>query len=193
MYIIFDTETNGKPKDFNAKMSNVDNWPRITQLGYQVYNNKKELIKEVQHLVIPDGWEIPKEKFFIDNNMSTDRCLKYGKPIKEVLTEFINDLESCIYLVAHNIQFDYNVVGAELIRLGLKSKNKPQKVCTMLNSMDVLKIPNTHRYSQYKWPNLTELHKYFFGTGFDGAHDAMDDVRATAKCYFKLIENEQPQ
>ncbi len=188
MYIIFDTETNGKPLKYDAKMTDLKNWPRITQLGYQVYNDKKELIKEVSHLIKPDGWEIPKEQFFIDNNMSTERCELEGIPIEIVLKEFINDLQKCTYLIAHNINFDYPVVGAEMIRLGLKSENKPIKYCTMQVSTNLLKLPNKHGYGQYKWPTLTELHTYFFGCGFEGAHDALDDVKATAKCFFKLIE-----
>ena len=37
-----------------------------------------------------------------------------------------------------------------------------------------------------KWPKLEELHIKLFGCNFEGAHDALDDVRATAKCFFEL-------
>ena len=29
MYIVFDTETTGLPKDFSAPITDFDNWPRI--------------------------------------------------------------------------------------------------------------------------------------------------------------------
>tara|TARA_B110000908_G_C9962776_1_gene317636 strand:+ start:106 stop:219 length:114 start_codon:yes stop_codon:yes gene_type:complete len=32
--LFFDTETTGLPKDFNAPIEEVENWPRLVQLGY---------------------------------------------------------------------------------------------------------------------------------------------------------------
>ncbi len=81
LYLFFDTETNGKALDFNAPVDDLDNWPRIAQLGWQVYNVSHELISEGSYLIKPDGWEIPQEQFFIDNNMSTERCEEFGIPI----------------------------------------------------------------------------------------------------------------
>lgn len=37
-----------------------------------------------------------------------------------------------------------------------------------------------------KWPTLQELHTFLFGVGFEGAHDALVDVRACAKCYWEI-------
>lgn len=183
MYLFFDTETCGKAKDFNAPVYNVDNWPRVTQLAWQLYDKDQNLISEGMDLIKPDGWEIPKEKFFIDNNMSTERCEQYGKPLIEVLNKFLIDLEKADYLIAHNIKFDVNVLGAEFIRTDLKPRKQLVKVCTMLESTDYCKIKG---YRGYKWPTLTELHVKLFGKLFEGAHDALDDVKACAKSYFEL-------
>ena len=38
----------------------------------------------------------------------------------------------------------------------------------------------------YKWPKLFELHQKLFGVGFEEAHDAGVDIRATAKCFWEL-------
>jgi len=38
-----------------------------------------------------------------------------------------------------------------------------------------------------KFPTLEELHTVLFGENFQGAHDALADVRATAKCFFELL------
>mgnify|MGYP000730892693 CR=1 FL=1 len=32
-----------------------------------------------------------------------------------------------------------------------------------------------------------ELHQKLFGEGFEGAHHALADVRACARCYFELV------
>ena len=65
MYLFFDTETNGKALNFNAPVYDLNNWPRITQLGWQLYDKDQQLISEKSHLIKPDGWVVPKEKFFI--------------------------------------------------------------------------------------------------------------------------------
>lgn len=185
MYLFFDTETNGKAKDFNAPVQDLDNWPRITQLGWQLYNDNEELISEGSYLIKPDGWEIPNEQFFIDNNMSTERCEEFGIPLVEAVTKFIEDLEKAEYMIAHNMQFDINVLGAELIRLNMVPKKQTKKICTMKESTNFCKLPG---FRGYKWPTLTELHVKLFGEEFEGAHDALDDVSATARCFFKLKE-----
>lgn len=183
MYLFFDTETNGKAKNFNAPITDLENWPRITQLGWQMYDENGELTEEKSLLIKPEGWTIPKEKFFIDNNMSTERCEEEGIPLEDALKQLIASLEKSQYLVAHNMQFDINVLGAEFLRKGLKSDNKVTKFCTMKESTNICKIPN---FRGYKWPTLTELHKFLFNEGFDGAHDALDDVKSCARCFFEL-------
>lgn len=185
MYLFFDTETTGKAKNFNAPVQDLDNWPRITQLGWQLYNDSEELISEGSYLIKPDGWEIPKEQFFIDNNMTTERCEEFGIPLVEAVTKFTEDLEKAEYMIAHNMQFDINVLGAELIRLNMVPKKQTKKICTMKESTNFCKLPG---FRGYKWPTLTELHVKLFGEEFEGAHDALDDVSATARCFFKLKE-----
>lgn len=185
MYIVFDTETNGLLKDYNAHPSNVDNFPRVIQLAYIIYNQDGSIRKEYEALIKPDGWKIPKEKFWIQHGYDTEKSLKRGIPMKWALDEFIIDLQSCEFMIAHNMNFDYRIIGAEMIRAKLSSPKKLERICTMKTSKPVLKLPS-RGYGMYKSPNLTELHKYFFGEGFNGAHDALSDVRATGKCFFEL-------
>ena len=71
--LVYDVESNGKALNFKAPMTDLNNWPRITQLAWRVYARDSTLIKENQSLIKPDGWTIPVEEFFIENNMSTER------------------------------------------------------------------------------------------------------------------------
>lgn len=185
MYVFFDTETNGLAKNWKAPMSDVDNWPRIAQIAWQIYDENEELVSEFNSMIKPDGWTIPKEQFFIDNNMSTERCEEEGVDIKPVLEKFIEDVGNSKHLIAHNMKFDDNVVGAEMIRAGISFKKEPSKICTMQESTNYCKM-QPFRYGTYKWPTLLELHEKLFGEGFDGAHDAMADVKAAAKAFFEL-------
>lgn len=183
MYLFFDTETNGKAKNFKAPVTDLENWPRITQLGWQMYNDEGELVEEKSILIKPDNWTIPVEKFFIDNNMSTERCEEFGIPLEDALKQLIASLEKSQYLIAHNMEFDINVLGAEFLRKGMKSENKVNKFCTMKATTNICKLPGARGY---KWPTLTELHTFLFNEGFAGAHDALDDVKACAKSFFEL-------
>lgn len=183
MYLLFDTETTGKPKNYNGSYKDLDNWPRITQIAWQLFDKDYNLINKFESLIKPNGWEVPKEQFFIDNNMSTERCETEGVDILEVLEKFIIDLEKCEFVLAHNLNFDLAVVSSEMYRLGLSSKNKPTKICTMQTTTDYLQLAGPYGF---KWPSLKELHNHLFNCDFEGAHDASDDVTATAKCFFKL-------
>lgn len=200
--MVFDLETNGKVTKWGAPMNQVQYFPRITQLAYQVYSRSGELLKTVQSIIKPDGWTIPtveeqiakgekNPNFFVENNMSTERCEKEGKPFMDLInTEFLNDFDSCSIIVAHNVAFDKPVLGAEFIRYSVKPLTPDKKIswlCTMQLSTKFCNLPG--KYGA-KWPTLQELHVILFGEEFVGAHDAMDDVTAAAKCLFKLIELE---
>lgn len=185
--LVYDTETNGKPVKWNAPMTQVNNWPRITELAWQIYTPAGELLNEHTALTKPDGWTIPKEQFFIDQGMSTERSMEEGVPIAELLDLFLNDMNISAIIVAHNINFDKNVLGAELIRAKLKPvHNNFNWMCTMLASTAYCRLPG--QYGKYKWPSLTELHTKLFNEPFDGAHTALSDVIPCAKSFFKLVE-----
>jgi DNA polymerase III epsilon subunit-like protein len=87
-------------------------------------------------------------------------------------------------LVAHNMQFDEKILGAELLRAGypnvVDAKNRR---CTMQAATNYCRLPGPYGF---KWPTLQELHLKLFNESFDGAHRALVDVRACARCYFEL-------
>jgi DNA polymerase-3 subunit epsilon len=183
--IFFDTETTGKPKDYKGSMRDLDNWPRVIQLAWAVYTGGGELILKHSELIKPDGWEIPKEKFWIDNGYSTEKNEAIGVPMSLALWNFIMAARECTMMAAHNIQFDYNVLGAEMIRYNMGVGRKLEQFCTMEQGTAICKIPSSRGY---KWPTLMELHKYLYGEEFKGAHDALADVEACARCYFRMME-----
>ncbi len=185
MILIYDCETIGLPKKWKSKMADLDNWPRILSLAWSLYNEKRQLIEKRCDLIKPDGWVVPKEDFWIENGYTQKESEEKGIPIVEALTAFRDTLEKASVLVAHNMSFDYNVVGAEFLRAKMSSKNKPIKICTKEKSTNFCKIKTA--YGKYKWPKLEELHLKLFNENFDGAHDAMADVEACGRCFFELV------
>ena len=185
MYLIFDTETTGLPKRYEAPISDLDNWPRVIQLAWAAYDADRHCLAQQVDLIQPDGWEIPTETFWIENGFSQAQSIAGGIPIRDALARFLQQIENTTQLIAHNLSYDYPVLGAECLRAGLKSRNKPAHCCTKEIATDYCAIPGNYGY---KWPKLSELHQKLFDTDFDGAHDAMNDVQACARCYFELLD-----
>ncbi|ADR23331.1 DNA-directed DNA polymerase [Marivirga tractuosa] len=187
MYLIYDTETTGLPKNYNAPLSDADNWPRCVQIAWQLHGANGELLDAQNHIIKPEGFDIPYNAEKV-HGISTERAQKEGKPLIEVLEAFKTILEKTDVVVGHNISFDISIMGAEMLRKELSETVLTEKpiIDTKEAGTDFCKIPGG-RGGKYKWPTLTELHKKLFGQDFADAHDAAYDVDATAKCFFGLI------
>lgn len=182
-YLFFDTETTGVPEDYNAPASDTENWPRLVQLGWILTDEDGLILNKGNEIVKPNGFEIPTDTSMV-HGITTEKARQKGKPLKDVIELFLNDVKLAKYLVGHNISFDQQVVGAELYRLGLQDivSNK-HSICTMQSTIDYCKIPG---HDGYKYPKLQELYYKLFGSNFEDAHDAMADITATKKCFFEL-------
>ncbi|MDA0314359.1 MAG: DNA polymerase III subunit alpha [Bacteroidetes bacterium] len=186
MYLIFDTETTGLPKSYNAPMSDLDNWPRLVQLAWQLHDARGRLLSNKNYIIRPEGFTIPFNAEKV-HGISTKRALKEGHDLKEILQIFREDVVQSTYLVGHNIGFDIHVVGSEYLRRELLM---PFEGKAELDTKDIstqfCALPGG-KGGKFKWPTLTELHQKLFDKGFGDAHDAAYDVAATARCFFGLI------
>ena len=184
-YLFFDTETTGIPKDYKAPCTNTDNWPRLIQLGWLLTDAEGRILSEGNHIVRPDGFEIPKAASDV-HGITTEFALENGKPLLDVIFAFGADLNQAECVIGHNLDYDLHIVGAEYVRLGYDSRimfARPT-LCTMQATIQFCNIPG--RFGP-KWPKLMELYTKLFGQEFDGAHDAMADIIATKDCFFELI------
>ena len=59
MFLIFDTETTGLPKRWDAPISDTNNWPRIVQLAWQLQDDTGVLISNKSYLIKPKYFYIP--------------------------------------------------------------------------------------------------------------------------------------
>lgn len=188
-YLFFDTETTGVPKDYKAPAANLDNWPRLVQLGWILTDAKGNEIASGNDLIKPNGFVIPVEASRV-HRITTDIAYSKGIDLTNSLQKFMEAAKKAECIAGHNISFDIKVVEAELIRthIGCSIESKPS-ICTMLQSIQYCAIPSDRLYGdKYKWPKLQELHKKLFGYEFEDAHDAMADIRATKKCFFAMKE-----
>ena len=166
----------------------VDNWPRIIQLAWRLISPKGEVVAERCTRIQPDGWEVPYEPFWVEKGITTMLCAMEGEPIMDALLCFMDACMEAQVIIAHNIGFDLPVISAEIHRTCLNVEIiKLRPFCTMTATTSLVQLPNPNAYyGGYKWPKLIELHEWLFGCEFDGAHDAMADVDATARCFMEL-------
>lgn len=184
MYLIFDTETTGLPRNYSAPITDFDNWPRLVQLAWQLHDHTGKLISSGNYIVKPEGFTIPFNSEKI-HGISTKKALEEGLDLGFVLTEFRKDMEKAYFLVGHNVSFDESVMGAEFLRKKIPSSiMDTPKIDTKDEGTNFCKIPGNRGY---KWPTLSELHWKLFDKGFEDAHDAAADVEATTRAFLELV------
>lgn len=183
MYVIFDTETTGVPRDYSAPASDFRNWPRLVELAWILCDDAGEEASATALIVKPRGFVIPKDAAAV-HGITTERASREGVELEVVLEAFAKDVSRASVLVAHNMRFDEGVVGAEFLRSGRPNcLAEKDRVCTMVSSAAYCGIPGPYGY---KWPSLPELYEKLFRQRFPQAHRALEDVRACKECYFEL-------
>jgi DNA polymerase III epsilon subunit-like protein len=186
MYLFFDTETTGLPRDWNAPIKDLSNWPRIVQIAWVEYDKKRNLISQGDYIINPEGFTIPQDVSRI-HKIFHDDAVEKGYPLKKVLNVFNAIIDKNDYIIAHNVNFDDKVLSAEFLREYITSTlPEKKKVCTMESTVDFLKIPNAR--GGYKYPSLADLSRKLFGEAFKDAHNALVDIQNTAKIFWELID-----
>lgn len=187
MYLIFDTETTGLPKRWDAPITDTDNWPRCIQVAWQLHDAMGNVIEHESHMVKPEGFNIPYDAERI-HGISTELAEEQGLYLQEVLEKFNIALSKSKFIVGQNVGFDVNIMGAEFYRSNMETSLTDMRVldtCTEVTA-ELLKIPGG-RGGKFKLPTLTELHEYLFGEPFAEAHNATADVEATTRCFLELV------
>ena len=190
MYLIFDTETTGLPKRWDAPITDINNWPRCVQIAWQLHDEMGKLIEHQDYLVKPGGFNIPYDAERI-HGISTELAAAEGIELAEVLEKFNIALSKAKFIVGQNLGFDINIMGCEFYRMGVESPMSSMPVldtCTEVTA-SLLKLPGG-RGGKFKLPTLTELHQYLFQIPFAEAHNATADVEATTRCFLELIRKE---
>ena len=185
MFLIFDTETTGLPRDYNAPLTDFDNWPRVVQIAWQQHDINGILLSSGNFLVKPEGFVIPYNAEKI-HGISTQKANDEGIELQQALHKFLEVANNSKYLIGHNIGFDINVIGSEILRKGLDNILPEYAVIdTKDESTDYCALPGG-RGGKFKWPTLEELHLKLFRKGFGEAHNACADVEANTRAFFEL-------
>lgn len=185
--IVLDTETTGLPErgpGFGKAYAPWEitryNSARLLQLAYAVYDVDGVLLREVSAYVRPSDFSIPADSVKI-HGITEEFVRTNGKSVLMVLRDLERELRSAMLVVGHNVAFDRAIIQSEAWR------NSMSEFAIM---MDQIPWACTMRAAitgpEQKWPKLTDLHRQLCGEDFSGAHNAMEDVRATARCWLVM-------
>lgn len=187
-YMIIDTETSGLPEFrgynmyYDYKFLNKYKNSRLIQLSWGIYNYNDDLIAINDYIIKPNG-------FIINNHhihgITMDNALKNGKNIHQIFDILYGDLQKVEVIIAHNIQFDVNIIRSELFRQNKRNiideMNKKKMVCTLKCAND-----NFKKKKIIKSSKLGDLYKYFFDEQIENAHNSKFDVLNTGKIFQEM-------
>jgi len=182
MYFVFDTETTGLPKGRGVSYSDDAAYSscRLVSIAWQILAaGSLDVISEQYFMIKPTDYVVPQEATNI-HGISHEQAMAEGTPFTEMVDALVTSLNSCKYLVAHNISFDFGVLLHELhCTSNKKAINyvfRMERKCTMLQGKKVMEIK--------KFPKLIELYVHFFKENPQGdLHNALVDTRACSECF----------
>ena len=181
--LFFDTETTGIPDRAHKWDVDFMEYPHVVQMAW-IHGCKVE-----NHIIRPDGWEIPQETVDV-HGITTEYALEHGEPFASVVDMFIQDCHDAGLICGHNIHFDTGIVKANILReLGREYYDandvetalyKGKRIDTMRPTMKWVDARMAN--GRLKFPNLGELYSRCFPGETFPAHDAIEDVKAVARC-----------
>ncbi len=158
MYSIIDIETTGHSN-------------KITEISIFVFDGEK-VIDEYTTLVNPEGTIPP----FITNLTGITNAMVANAPKFYEIAKKVNEITKDTVFVAHNVNFDYNIIRQEFKDLGFDFKRK--KLCTIRLSRKL--IPGLKSYSLGALCSTQNI-------VIKDRHRAKGDAQATTILFEKLL------
>lgn len=204
MILFFDTETTGFP---DRKMPlDHECQPAIVQIASILTDNDGAERAMCSMLVQPIGRSVSPsaaEK----TGITTEIADRFGVYPTAALYMWDRMAQMADKIVAYNSPFDREMLEIMWTRFNPAFRATPSDFegrhprekwfCAMEVATPIVNLPPTPRmiaagFNKPKAPKLEEAIQHFFGEPLDGAHDALIDVRATARLYFHLKSLEKP-
>lgn len=187
MYLVFDTETSNFPNPSLAV--NHPDQGRIVQLAWLLLDAEFKEVGAFNSLIhIGEQVNIAAGAAKA-HGITKEKCWQYGVEMPFALRTFLDVYKKAEVVIAHNIAFDKQLVDLEeKAAFQCSTLDWKKGKCTMLATTPICKLIGKYP-GKYKWPKLIEAYRHCFQKDFDGAHDALADVRATAAVFKWLVEN----
>jgi DNA polymerase III epsilon subunit-like protein len=126
--LVLDTETSGLPQTKILSQELLELWPYIVQFSYLIYDTNTSIVIKIKDYIlnIPEDIIMSEEVVQIhgiSNAMSQNSVVLFAN----IVDEFFEDLKSADVILGHNLNFDLNVIQAELMRENEKEKEKEKE------------------------------------------------------------------
>lgn len=183
--MFFDLETTGLPSKAGLKFGEYHEYTdihkydeaRVVQLSYMVCDEHMNKVSASDSIINSGGL------FRIRNShihgITEEMSMGVGEDFEVVMTGFASALRGVKMLIAHNADFDVNVLKAELVRQGMmhivEEMSMKTVTCTMKTCKEVVNAQNAYR--RQKYPTLKELYEFATEKHMQHAHDAKYDVQ----------------
>jgi len=201
--LAIDTETTGLIK----KDSPI---PCICQYSSVSWDTEKNIltgitnkhVKPYYDLDRPDiDWKVLKKI----SGVTPQILLDNGVDIISLYNDIMLEITYSDLIIGHNLKYDMEILCRNFANLGdatlyntfMRGPGKftnTYEDCTfdtMVKTVEMCKLP--HKQPQkydtgtpYKYPKLSELYQFLFGTAFDNAHDSLYDCISTMKCFLAI-------
>ncbi|MDH3003821.1 MAG: DNA polymerase III subunit alpha [Candidatus Shikimatogenerans sp. JK-2022] len=189
MFLFFDTETTGLPKNKIFNISEILSWPRLIQISWILYDLNGNILNSKNYYIKPNKYIIPLNSMLI-HGITNKYVNKYGKDIIYILKKFYKSLKYSKFIIGHNINFDCNIIIGEFYRLNYNIKKlieKKKKIDTQIilyNNKDILKIKKN------RWISLKEAYKILYNKNINKnlLHNSFYDLYINILCFIKLIK-----
>jgi len=193
MALILDIETSGLPNRIGLSFGhnpfykdvNKYNDCRIVQISYILCDKNFNLISNNTYIIKPTDFTIKNSQF---HGITNEISYSQGKLFGIIAKKFYKILLQCSHIIAHNIDFDINVIKSELYRNNLTDIileiDKKQLVCSMKETKNIV---NIKRGNNIKDPSLKELYYYVFKKDIENQHNAKYDTYNLYKIINKLF------
>lgn len=189
MKLILDVETTGFPEKMGRKYFPCEqiekyNSSRIVQITFMLCDDALQCISLYDYIIQSDGFDIPNEEF---HGITLNKSLSEGIPFSIMALQLHKILLCVDEIIAHNADFDINIIKSELYRYKLNDildeLVKKNIYCSMKNTAKLVNIKNKYGI---KYPTLKELYEFVLCEEMTNAHDSKYDVLNLQKALINI-------
>lgn len=199
-YIVLDTETNGLPDRTNVPFGSFPKYnetqrydsARIVQLSFMICDDNMNELDKFDFIIKNNdkyGFNITNPEFHnITNEISQNNGINFIDAYNVLDKYLIN----CKAIIAHNVNFDINVIKSELFRRNhidyIVKFSNCKAVCSMVKYKFVVRAINK-KTGYIKNPSLAELYEFAFkqdNLKIENAHNSLYDVITLQKSMKKI-------
>lgn len=188
----------------------IDSHPHITQLSFVLYDATNNRVVQVfnEYIKLPKNVKIH-EKAQEITGITWDICNEKGISIIDALLAFQEAYFRASIIVAHNIEFDMNIIHSNIIKYKTELCNivpyiisvcnpeydcnimSMERFCTMIRTIRIcnIQVPKKDGSGyKIKLPKLVELYAFLFGKENvpSNLHNSIIDTLICLRCFMRI-------